>query len=434
MQKKFNIFFLFLVGGTILLTTSYYDNNWGVVEPSYYNVWEKNSERVVVARLAKSRQDGIFSAAGLLGLANVKGWNFELEPQYEIYERGIKVESYLVYKSLPGTQGIILSWLDSITNFSPSQNLIIIRFSVATLSAFTVALFCAYLAGEFGWLSAILVLMFSALSEWMILPASNAYWNLWAFFLPFVANLLLLKKTPDGNARSFNKVYITSFVTVLVKVLISGFEMITTTLVMTTIPLVYYAIIRKWNWRVFLQRLSILSVVLVAATIFGLVVTAVQVSIHDASIKSSYRYIMSTLDRRAFGDPEDYRGTYKESLEAGLFTVIKMYLGINAFNTQTPPLPWQVVYWKLILLFAIFTAAFIIKHKFLKNVLPQKGMALIVTTWFSIVSPLSWYIIFRPTSYVHPHKFPMAWQMPFTLLGFALCGYVITDLLRKKTA
>jgi hypothetical protein len=435
MNKKFLVYILILLGGTALLTTSFYDNGWGVVESSYYKIWEGNSERVIVARLAKSQQDGIFSAAGLLGLANTPdGWNFEIEPQYEIYENGIRVDFYLVYKSHPGIQGFILGWFDSLTNFSPSQNLVIIRVAVSILSALTIAIFCAYLAGEYGWLSAVLVLLFSATSEWMVLPASNSYWNLWAFFLPFVANILLLQKETEDNSRSAIRLYAVSFTTILIKVLVTGFEMITTTLVITTVPVLYYAILRKWTWKKLLERMSTLSVVLLAATAAGMAALVIQISINDASIKSSYRYIMDTLDRRAFGNPDEYRGAYKESLQVSLLTVIKTYLNINAFNTQTAPLPWQFSYWKLIVLFAIFTIIFITKHRLLNNYSPPKGMALIISTWYSIAAPLSWFIIFKPTSYIHPHKFPMAWQMPFILLGLALCGFVITDLFKRRTA
>jgi hypothetical protein len=52
--------------------------------------------------------------------------------------------------------------------------------------------------------------------------------------------------------------------------------------------------------------------------------------------------------------------------------------------------------------------------------------ALLVATWYSISAPLSWLIIFKPTSIIHDAIFPIIWQMPFTLLGFALCGSVLS--------
>ena len=176
-----------------------------------------------------------------------------------------------------------------------------------------------------------------------------------------------------------------------------------------------------------------LGTVLVVATLAGLAVLSLQIAANDGSLASAKEHILDRLDRRAFGDPKDYRGPMAESLSASTRTVLQMYLNINAFNTQTPPRPWQAVYWQLIALFAIFTVIFLLKYGMARRgAFPITGLALMVSTWFSIAAPLSWYVIFRPTSYVHTFLFPMAWQMPFVLLGFALCGYVIQNLFSAK--
>jgi hypothetical protein len=55
----------------------------------------------------------------------------------------------------------------------------------------------------------------------------------------------------------------------------------------------------------------------------------------------------------------------------------------------------------------------------------QCSIALIIATWFSILAPLSWFVIFKAHSYIHTHMNYIVWQMPFTLLGFAVCGLVV---------
>jgi hypothetical protein len=60
--------------------------------------------------------------------------------------------------------------------------------------------------------------------------------------------------------------------------------------------------------------------------------------------------------------------------------------------------------------------------------LKQKKLALIAATWFSILAPLSWYIIFKAHSFIHTHLNNILWQMPFVLFGFAVCGLAIKDL------
>jgi hypothetical protein len=53
-----------------------------------------------------------------------------------------------------------------------------------------------------------------------------------------------------------------------------------------------------------------------------------------------------------------------------------------------------------------------------------------LSTWVSILAPLSWFIIFKAHSYIHTHMNYIVWQMPFVLFGSALCGVVLAGVLR----
>lgn len=435
MQNKFRLFLFFLIIGTVFLFPSFNGNSWGLVKSYNYRGWQTTSERVVVARLAKSNRDGLFSAGGLLGLVNSPdGWVFGkeiAERQYNAYEGKEDVESYLVYESHPGFQGIVFGLFDRLTNFSASTNLEIFRGSVALASAFVIALIAAAIAVEFGWLAATALLLFAAVSEWMILPAGSLYWNLWAFFLPFVCGIFLLADASRKNTYPAFKIYFVIFLTALIKILFTGFEIVTAALAMATVPFIYFAIRDNWGWKKLFQRFTMLGFALAAATIVGLGTLILQIAASEGSIKSGIYYVTDTFNRRAAGNPEDYRGVYAESLRASHWEVIEKYLNIQAFSISNS----AILYWHLIVAFALFTVLYLYKHrKILLANSPPNGIALIATTWYSIAAPLSWYVIFKPTSYIHTFLFPMAWQMPFTLLGFALCGFVIQDLFKKQSA
>ena len=55
----------------------------------------------------------------------------------------------------------------------------------------------------------------------------------------------------------------------------------------------------------------------------------------------------------------------------------------------------------------------------------RQNIALIWTTWFSILAPLSWYVIFKAHSYIHTHMSFLLWQMPFMFFGFAVFGAAV---------
>ncbi len=435
MPKKFRTFLFIFIAGTMLLFPSFNGDQWGMVKSYNYRGWQTTSERVVVARLAKSQQDGLFSAGGLLGLLDAEdGWTFGAEianRQYELYETGEPIQSYLVYKSHPGSQGFVFGLFDSLTNFPTSTNLEIFRGSVALASAVVIALIAAAIAFEFGWLAGALTLLFAAVSEWMILPAGSLYWNLWSFFLPFVCGMFLLEETSKKNQYPAFKIYSILFITTLIKILFTGFEIITTALVMATVPFVYFAVRDKWDWKSLMHRATVLGITLALATITGLGVLILQIAAAEGSLKSGLYYVTDTFNRRAAGNPDEYRGEYAESLGASHVEVIGKYLNTEAFYVGNV----SVVYWHLIVAFALFTFLYFFKHRAtLRAASSNSGVALVVATWYSILAPLSWFIIFKPTAYIHTFLFPMAWQMPFVLLGFALCGYAIQNLLRSRTA
>jgi hypothetical protein len=93
----------------------------------------------------------------------------------------------------------------------------------------------------------------------------------------------------------------------------------------------------------------------------------------------------------------------------------------------------EVPYYVIIIGFTVLSLVYIYQSK--NHSTPGqslKGGALMATTWFSLLSPLSWYIIFKSVSYYHTHMNYLPWHMPFTLFGFGLCGYVIETLFNRQ--
>lgn len=405
-------------------------------EAEYYNEWQTRYDRTVIARLVKTRQDGFFSAGGLLGLGDVTEWSRESKVhkhQYTVYLSGGTFFSYLPYKSHPGFQGVAFGLIDHIKGIPKDQSLIIFRAMVALASAFVVSFFVVGIGTRISWLSGILTLFFSAFCQWMILPAGSIYWNLWAFFLPFVIGAYVLDSFTERNKYCAKLFQWTLFITILVKILFTGFEIITTVLVMATVPLVFYGIYKDWEWKIFLSRFIQVGIAMSAATIMGLIILSAQIIANDGNFTSAINYVENRLGHHAAGNSEYF---FDENIEATRISAAEItgkYLAMPAITIRMPGPNTQILYWHLVVLFAACTVLFFLSHK-KREEYPRKAIALIVATWYSVLAPLSWYLLFRPHSIIHTHVNTIGWQMPFTLLGFALCGYVITDLFKRRVA
>ena len=61
----------------------------------------------------------------------------------------------------------------------------------------------------------------------------------------------------------------------------------------------------------------------------------------------------------------------------------------------------------------------------------SKIKALIFTTLFSFLAPISWFVVFKAHSFKHIHMNFIVWHMPFIIFGFILLGLFFKDTLKK---
>jgi len=440
-RRESLIWVALFIGITLLLLPNFYRNHWGAVETGYYTEWQTRYDRYVVARLVKTRQDGFFSAGGLLGLGDTPKWDFDSaihRAQYNAFLRNKPFQTYIVYESNPGLQGILYGFLDKGLPVSSDLKLKIFRGLTALTTALVFSLILVTFTFEFGFLSGLLALLFTAVSIWIVLPAGSIFWNYWGFYLPFLASAWLLAEATRKNEYRDFKIFSILFLAALLKTFVSGFDLTTTVLVMATVPYIYHAIKESWNCKIFLWRFFKASIALVAGTLTGIGILLIQIAVNvGGGLTTAYQYILNRFTSHMNGDYEYFYNTGPVK-PIGIMDVLPKYLLMPAINVQIQTTTYQVLYWHLIVVFALFTLIFILMH--LKNghlEFSRKSLAILVTTWYSLLAPLSWYVIFRPHSFIHTHVNTMAWQMPFTLFGFALCGYVITELVlrfRKEKA
>jgi hypothetical protein len=415
---------LLFLGSMILLFLGFYRDQWGVVREKKFKEFQTDSESLVMARMVESRQNGILSENGLLGWGDVHLPDLnesDYAHQYDVYLAGGDFQTYSLYKSLSGAQAMFFSLLDGLSPFPPALNLRDFRVLVALLFASTLSVFILWIRHEFGWLASLLVLVTTLVSQWITLFGRNLFYVIWASFLPMVLVAWFLV-WEERNTRPANlRLASVAFVSMLFKCLMNGYDFIIPTLAMTTVPLVYYGLRNGWDRSKFLQRFALLSLALLSAVSASILILAAQLAVSEGSFLGGMASILSTFGRRTYGDPSLYP-LYAESLKADPFSVLWTYLvkdtAINLLGLR---------FLDLIVIFAVFTVLYMILDRRKRAELPDrnKSNGLIGATWFSILSPITWFLVFKGQAYVHTHTNYLAWHMPFTLFGFALCGAVI---------
>lgn len=426
-------------------------NLWHAADAEWFRIHQRGTESHVVGRMVKSRQDGVLSAAGLLGVVGQAPtgrasltpavvpqeeqaqWPRDslVEYQYEAYQKGLPFDTYLVYLSQNGGQGLVFSLLSALSPLSPRATLGGLHLATAALSALALTLVILWFGGEFGGVATGILVLTTVLSQWLVVFGRNLWWNLWAFFLPMALLLYLFRGRRDPEVR-ISKLAYAAFLAILVKCLANGYEYITTTLVMMLVPLVYYGVLERWTRRQWLRVTAAASGGAVLAVGVSAAILVFQVASVKGSLADGVSHLLFSLGARTHGTTASYPASYAQNLEAGTLQVLMIYLKGVAFDLNqyiavgSPLVARFLLSIRFLYLIGLFGLASLVvgvrSESGAGGREDRRGFALLCATWFSILAPLSWFIVFKAHSYEHPHMNHVAWHMPFTLFGFALCG------------
>jgi hypothetical protein len=365
--------------------------------------------------------------------------NSDISFQYKAYQQNIPFTSYTTYDSQIGGEGIFFSILNKIIPLSPNKKLKIFHIYNALLAALVIALACLWFYREIGLPAGVFALISIIFSTLMISFAKNLEWSTWAFFLPLLLMMFYLKRYGLPSKQKYFSFGALVAAVVLIKSIFNGYEFITTTLIMMVVPFIFYSFMNKITWRTFLNLSLVITISTGLAILLSFIILSVQIAFAEGTIQNGINHIIYVLLKRTYGDPESFPKVFRASLRANPLNVLQTYLQaiycdfhnfISNKSFLSPLSTIQIRYWHLIVIFAIITFLLVF-FKDKDNSKGHKILSLVVATWFSILAPLSWFIIFKGHAYIHTPMDPIVWQMPFTIFGFSLCGVCAQRFLGK---
>ena len=154
-------------------------------------------------------------------------------------------------------------------------------------------------------------------------------------------------------------------------------------------------------------------------------------------------HVIWSFGKRTYAEPQDYPAVYAASLKAGTVGVVITYVNgiffdlnnyLSHTNAFVSDFLLKIRYAYLIVLFIVMSVLLFSRSEKMMTHRRQHSIALIWTTWFSMLAPLSWYVIFKAHSFIHTHMSFLLWQMPFTFFGFAVFGSAIIAWAKEKNS
>jgi hypothetical protein len=456
---------LLALAGLVMFGAGFHSNSWGAARRDWFENFQRGTECHVLGRLVQSRQAGILSAGGLLGVgvsrferaeqplrygvhfrrANLasgihireegEDWpaGEQIDHQYDAYLDGLRFEIYSPYLSQIGGQGMLFGVLDALLPLAPRTKLELFRLLCALLSAAALTLVVLWFARELSPGIALLVLTTALLSQWLVGFGRNLWWGLWAFYLPFV----LLAHASAAARRHPTALFGLAFLAVLLKCFVNGYEYITTTLVMMTVPWVYQARREGAPARAWRRGALALGLGAAAAIAVSLAVLTAQLAWLKGTPRFGVKHVLFSLAARTQAAPEDLPPQYGPGLTASHLGVLTTYLQGAYFDlggrwpvldAQLPPELLALRYDQLLAAVAAAALLLLVLGRAAAPEQRRSDGALLLAAAVSLLAPLSWFVVFKAHSYEHTHMNFVLWQMPFSFFGFALCGVAAARL------
>lgn len=420
MLNKITIYYL---TSFLILTAIFFTNLFGILNANF-GEFQKDSESIVIGKLAVSQREGIFYESGLTGTYG----SLLTTNQYDIYtnNKAVKKENYTTYLSQIGGQGIFFSFIDKLSPLSNENNLKLFYLITAGLTSLIFTLFLKWVVQQFGLVTSIITLLLIISSYWIIIFSKNIWWSLWSFYLPFILILRYFEKNRTSKI-SFIKIGVISSGLLFVKCFFTGYEYITTTLIMFMMPIIFYSLSDNWSLLKFLKIAFSAAFGAIIGIIISILVLLFQLSHLNSQKINGWNYLLETFTRRSYDKPNKYLDpVYNQSMKSSIWEVLKIYFNGNQFVFKSHNFNLSISFFQCICVLIIATLFIVLKYNTKKNI------ALTITLWVSILAPLSWFVIFKSHSFIHTHMNFIVWYMPFMLFGFVLIGNCVSQLFRKK--
>lgn len=386
---------------SIITTIGFGSGNAGLIPDS--------GEAKVYGRLAEAKVNGFWSDGLLTGGCGGEVERFDQNFQLEQFNAQSCSEYYL-YKSQSGLQASFFALLQIFGSDRTTFKAV-----TALITAAALAAIIFWMIEEFGMGIAVVTAASILSMRGLILFGDNISQVIGVQLVPLVAMLWAYHRTSKHRARIM-------FVAVLVKYMFTGYEYLTTGWFLAFAPLVYYAIRDRYTWKKVWHEFKWQVLAVAAATFVSLLVLAIQIAI-STSFSDAVAHFTDRILSRTYIETPNNKPFYYTAMQIGTGALFVEYMSTALVSFKT-----------FIISFTEYAIALLVTsvggwqlYRMTRN---RTIPALIALVWWSFAGALSWFLLFKGHSSYHIFIDPIAWHMPFSIVGVPLILYVITRYYR----
>jgi hypothetical protein len=417
---KFKWKWLIFLGLTILLTINIFKNPLGIANTEWFNNFETDSDALIYGKTLVTRTNLFSPNSFFLSFSRLDAVTSEVNS--------------IIYGSQMGLHGVlftivsmILFWVDLTALMSVYAFLSSLFLSIIL----TMIIFWVY--KEFGLFASAITFVTTFANPWLIVVGNSPYWAIWANFLPFIILLYFLKKHEETGIYDTKKINILIFLTVFFKAG-SGYEFISVVLVMTVLPMIYYAYKNKWVFKDFSKKfLTISSMALLGFIVAVIVHLTLLTLLYD--LDYSFYVLGSTIAKRTgMGDTSQItHEALVNSLNVPLKNVLEEYAITGIEERPIFKLLGKNIYMKHFIYLLGFSTVISLIDRSISRTIEEnrrKIVGLNLIALISLLGPLSWLVFAKAHCEIHIHINYIIWSMPSMILIFSAAGFIFYAFIR----
>ena len=422
---KYCKIFLYLIS-IISMTIAFYGNIFRTCEMNKFEDFKIYSESLVIGRLNEKSTKFFIPMSRYEPSSPTKNYNRFIETVKLTYTHyfldSLHTKNNLkkvYYESSLGFQAFILSIIDTnldrINFFSNKEiRLNIYRLLFSILFALCLIAFIYFSIKQFSILNGYLLLIFICCSQWLIFFSNNLYWAFFLAFLPISITIFFFQKFKFNCKRKyFNLYYFSIYLIIFIKCM-CGFEYISTIGVSISCIVLYYALIEKIS----LKRHLIHHFKIFIVFIFGFFSAS---ATYLSSIYLRLGSLSEIIEKVKFillKTTTIINNSESTLSNLQLSNIIKVYFEGHPFRYGIKTISF-IQFQHIIFLTSIVGLIIIlfIKKTNTKNL---RLHSLAITFFYSILAPLSWFILAKGHSNSHYHLNQVLWYLPTLFFAIIL--------------
>jgi hypothetical protein len=406
---------------SVVLAAIYWGNLFRFHPLMIDRVYDSTSEQVVMGRMARSAADGLTSENADLGVnyfpSRDRSEDYETQRRFYDHPELIHTErpDWGPYPSQFGLQGIIFSMLDLVNPLPRKFRVGFYHLLAALFAASMLVWIAEILRRRFGWpaffgflIPPMLEPMFSAL-------APNLYWLVGLWYVPMAIALLL---ADEDEPKRRTRLIALAFLFFLAKFL-CGYEFTPTVILAAAagcmlgvreIPDRPPRMLRDIAW-------------IVGGGVAGFVVAAFA----HAARQGGFAVIAQKAANRMTGDASSLQDELIFGKFASISSVLSTYLGSNFVALIKS-------FGLVLALLAIAAIVSLLDGRLNWYLGPDRRKLQILALGFlaSIAAPLSWFVLGKAHSFVHPPIDLILWYLPTIPLGGAMVGVALAQTVEHR--